>query len=105
MKENNRGTQSELNESEKEALVQSNISLLKQLSSRITFGIGALIGGCIAYFFGHTIAVGVLFGGAMSLAVTTCIAPNKSKKERWLLGGAMMLFVLIAFIGYLLYRG
>jgi len=84
-------------------LMQSKASLLKQLSSRITFGVGALIGALIAVLSDQPLAVGVLFGGAAALTLTTIFAPNKSSKERVVLGGAMSLFLLIAIIAYIIY--
>ena len=83
--------------------LQSKASLLKQLSSRITFGVGGLIGALSAVYLGHPMAVGVLFGGAGALALTTIFAPNKSNKERYVLGGAMCLFLIISIVAYAIY--
>lgn len=90
-------------ESELNAPLQSKASLLKQLSSRITFGVGALVGALISMILEEPMAVGVLFGGAMALTLTTIFAPNKAFKERFVLGGAMLLFVVIALVAYLVY--
>ncbi|MCJ8312009.1 MAG: hypothetical protein HRU38_07460 [Saccharospirillaceae bacterium] len=82
---------------------QSKPSLLQQLSSRITFGIGGVIGAFVAMYLQHPMAVGVLFGGASALTLTTMFSPNKSYKERIILGGAMLLFLVVAIIAYVNY--
>ncbi|BCE02409.1 hypothetical protein [Marinicellulosiphila megalodicopiae] len=83
---------------------QPKTQILKQMYSRMVFMGGAVLGAIIAYFTAHTLAVGVMFGGAAALTLTTIFAKNKSFNERWILGGAMFVFFVTSFIGYLVYR-